>query len=248
MTIASSRDLKELKALGRVVAEVLAEMRAAARPGMTTAELDRVGARSLTKRGARSAPMLEYGFPGWTCLSVNDEIVHGVPGPRRLRAGDVLKIDVTAERGGYVVDAAVTTVLAPGDVRATHLFDVARRAFRRGADAARAGARLNAIGRAIEREATRQGLAVVRELSGHGVGRRIHEDPSVPNYEEPRVRTALWDGLVLAVEPMLTERPVRVVEDADGWTLRTHDGSIAVHYEHTIVVRDGAPVVLTRAA
>ena len=245
MTISSQSDLAGMRRVGRLVAETIRAMRAAVRPGITTADLDATAEAFARRAGARSAPQLAYDFPAFTCISVNDEIVHGIPGPRPVRPGDVLKLDVTLELDGFMADSAVTVLVPPATPEAKLLQRAARTAFNRALDAARADAPLSSIGRAVEQEVRRHGFAVVRELSGHGIGRRIHEPPSVSNYHDPRDRTLLKDGLVIAVEPMVTLRPARVEEAADGWTLRTHNGTLAAHHEHTIVVRRGAPHVLT---
>jgi len=248
MTASSEIDLKGLQRVGQLVARTIAHMRAQVRPGITTAELDAVGERFARAAGARSAPQLAYDFPGFNCLSVNEEIVHGVPGARVLREGDVVKLDVTLELDGYMADSAVTVVIPPVSDEARHLQRAARIAFNQGIAVARAGQSLREVGRAVEAAANREGAVVVRELTGHGIGRRIHEPPSVPNWADPEARTVLTEGLVIAIEPMLTSVPVRVVEEADGWTLRTHNRVLAVHHEHTIVIRRGAPLVLTLAA
>jgi methionyl aminopeptidase len=248
MTISSQTDLAGMQRVGQLVARTIAHMRAAVRPGMTTAELDVTGERFARSHGARSAPQLAYDFPGFNCLSVNDEIVHGIPGTRVLQEGDVVKLDVTLELDGYMADSAVTVVIPPVSIEARSLQRAARIAFNRGLAVARAGTSLREVGRAVESAARREGATVVRELTGHGIGRRIHEPPSVPNWADPGVRTVLTEGLVIALEPMLTSAPARVVEDADGWTLRTHNRVLAVHHEHTIVIRRGAPLVLTAAA
>jgi methionyl aminopeptidase len=248
MTASSEIDLKGLQRVGQLVARTIAHMRAHVRPGITTAELDAVGERFARAAGARSAPQLAYDFPGFNCLSVNEEIVHGVPGARVLREGDVVKLDVTLELDGYMADSAVTVVIPPVSDEARHLQRAARIAFNQGIAVARAGQSLREVGRAVEAAANREGAVVVREHTGHGIGRRIHEPPSVPNWADPEARTVLTEGLVIALEPMLTSVPVRVVEEADGWTLRTHNRVLAVHHEHTIVIRRGAPLVLTLAA
>jgi methionyl aminopeptidase len=247
MSIESAADLAGLQQVGRVVAVTIAEMQTAARIGMTTAELDAVAASTFKRFGARSAPQLTYGFPGVTCISVNDEIVHGIPGPRRLEPGDVLKVDVTAELAGYIADAATTILLPPSKPNATRLKQVASDALRAALRVARTGKRVSVIGKAVESEARRGGFAVVRELCGHGVGRKIHEQPSVPNYEDCFSRDMLTEGLVIAVEPMLMESPSRADQASDGWTIRTRSGCLAVHEEHTIVIRNGAPLVVTAA-
>lgn len=234
-----------MQAVGRVVAETLAYLAAEARAGLATGQLDDLGARFLERRGARSAPQRTYGFPGCTCISVNDEVVHGVPGPRRLVAGDLVKIDVTAELDGFIADAARTVALPGAPSRGRRLMRCARRALRAALAVARAGAPLRMIGRTIEGEVRRAGFAVLRELTGHGVGRGIHEPPSVPNFDDPEEGRVLHEGLVLAVEPLIAERPAQVVEGPDRWTLRTDNGALAAHQEHTIVVRRGGPLVLT---
>jgi len=245
MSIQSQADLDGMRRVGATVAAILSEMCGSVRAGMSTAELDGIGGRAMSRVGARSAPRVMYGFPGFTCISVNHEIVHGIPGGRRLKPGDVVKIDVTAEQGGYVADAARTVILAPSSAEAARLHRTAVVALDEALRAARAGARVSAIGRAVEQRARRDGFAVIRELCGHGVGRAIHEEPSVPNYDSPLARTVLTDGLVIAVEPMLSMRPTRAVEMPDGWTIRTADGSLAVHEEHTIIISGERPVVVT---
>jgi methionyl aminopeptidase len=247
MSIESAADLAGMQRVGGDVALTIQEMRAAVRVGMTTAELDAVAASAFRRHGARSAPQLTYGFPGITCISVNDEIVHGIPGPRRLRTGDVLKIDVTAELDGYIADAATTILIPPVATKSAQLKQAAVRALRSALSVARSGERVSVIGRAVETEARRSGFAVVRELCGHGVGRKIHEPPQVPNHENKFSRDLLTDGLVIAVEPMITEALSSAVENHDGWTIRTRTGCLAVHEEHTIVITNGQPLVMTAA-
>jgi methionyl aminopeptidase len=246
MSIESDGDLVGMTRVGHTVALILNAMRSAIREGMTTAELDEIGGAEMKRRGARSAPQLTYGFPGYTCISVNDEIVHGVPGPRRLSIGDVVKIDVTAEQDGYIADAARTVVVGVASPIAVRLQRSAARALRAALAAARTGERVSMIGRAVERQARRDGFAVVRELCGHGVGRRIHEAPDVPNYETTSP-ALLTEGLVIAVEPMLSVTPSEPKQLADGWTIATGNGALAVHEEHTIIIRAGAPLILTAA-
>jgi methionyl aminopeptidase len=247
MTISSEADLAAMRQVGQLVARTIEQLRAAVRPGVTTAELDQHAARFARAAGARSAPQLAYDFPGFTCISVNEEIVHGIPGPRVLRPGDVVKLDVTLELGGYMADSAVTVIVPPASSESRWLQRAARVSFNRALAVARAGRRLMELGGAVEAAARREGAAVVRELTGHGIGRRIHEDPSVPNWADPAARGVLREGMVIALEPMLTQAPARLVEEPDGWTLRTHNRVLAVHHEHTIVIRHGAPLVLTAA-
>lgn len=248
MTVASRADREGMERVGRLVAEAHAFLAEQVAPGMTTGELDDRAASFLTARGGRSAPQFTYGFPGFTLLSVNDEIVHGIPGPRRLAAGDLLKIDVTVELDGYVADAARTIPLPGASPAARRLARAARQAFDAAMAAVAPNAPVRRLGRAVERSARKAGYWVLRELTGHGVGRTIHEDPTVPNFDDPDANDRLHEGLVLAVEPMLSTEPAHVVESGDGWTLRTHNGALAAHYENTIVIRGGKPVVLTATA
>jgi methionyl aminopeptidase len=247
MTIKSNLDLAAMQRVGRLVAQTIARMRDHVRPGISTAALDSVAERFAHAEGARSAPRLAYDFPGFTCISVNEEIVHGIPGRRELAPSDVVKLDVTLELDGYMADSAVTVVVPPVTQAAQRLQRAVRVAFNRGMEAARAGRHLRDVGRAVEAVARSEGLTVLRELTGHGIGRRIHEEPSVPNWADPETRDVLREGMVLALEPMMSLSPARVVEEADGWTLRTHNRSLAAHHEHTIVIRRGAPLVLTAA-
>jgi methionyl aminopeptidase len=249
MSIDNEQDLEGIRRAGRVVAETLAAMRAAVRPGITTGELDEIGARAVTHRGARSAPRLVYGFPGINLISINDEIVHGIPGDRRLAPGDVVKLDVTLELDGYIADAADTVVVPPVSATAARLRACARHAFRRGLAAAQGGAPVRAIGAAVERHVRSCGFHVVRELTGHGVGRTIHEQPSVPNYDDPFAVQRLTPGLVITIEPLISASRTRAVTDADGWTIRTQNASLAAHYEHTVIIwRGRTEIVTSRAA
>ena len=249
MTLSSKGDLAGLRRAGAVVAEALQAMEAAARPGVRTDELDAIAERIFRRHGARSAPQLAYAFPGVTCISVNEQIVHGIPGDRVLQPRDVVKLDVTAELDGYVADAAVTVLMAPAQPVGRRLRKAVRRAFERARSVARAGVAVSELGRAVEEEVRRWDCAVVRELRGHGVGRAIHEPPSIPNYYSPLTEGTLHEGLVIALEPIVSETPARVVEEPDGWTLRTHNRTLAAHYEHTIVITAaGAEVVTARAA
>jgi methionyl aminopeptidase len=248
MSIQSEQDLTALRRVGHVVALTLAGMRRSLRPGMTTLELDAVGWAVLKEHGAYPAPQQHYGFPGVTCISLNDEAVHGIPALRTIREGDLVKLDVTAELGGYIADAAITVAVPPVSPLKQRLCDCAEAAFRRAAVVAQAGRRIREVGREVEREVRRRGFAVVRELSGHGVGRAIHEPPTVPNYHERRCRDRLTEGLVLTIEPIIASGSGSVVQEADGWTVRTRDGSLAAHHEHTLVITKGQPLLLTELA
>jgi methionyl aminopeptidase len=249
MSTDSEDDVAGLAAAGRVVAEALARMREAVRPGVTTRELDEIGAAVFAARGARSAPQLTYGFPGTNCISVNDEAVHGVPSDRTLRDGDLVTLDVTAELDGYMADAAVTVPVGSPSPLASALVETAERALERALGVVTAGARLNEIGRVVEREVRASGFQVLHALSGHGIGRTIHEQPRVANYYDPDDRAVLTEGLVITIEPIIAASTTRVgTVGRDGWTLSTADGSLSAHAEHTLIVtRDGADV-LTLAA
>jgi methionyl aminopeptidase len=247
MTIESDNDLNGLRRTGRVVALAIETMKAALEPGMTTAELDAVGTEVYERYGARSAPQLVYGFPGVNLISVNDEAVHGVPGGRVIQRGDLVKIDVTAEVGGYVADAAVTVALPCGPEVHEELRDCAELAFARATSVARAGRPVNKIGRVVETTVHRGGFVVLAGLSGHGIGKTIHEPPTIPNQFNRRLDSPLTEGLVVTIEPIIAAGSDRTFEGPDGWTIRTADGSPAAHYEHTIVITRGSPIVLTAA-
>lgn len=188
-----------------------------------------------------------YGFPGEICISVNEEAVHGIPGDRKIEAGDLVKLDVTFEKNGYMADAAVTVPVEPVSDEARRLALCAERAFRQAMRVAKAQNRVNEIGRAVEREVQRSGFSVIRALGGHGIGRTIHEAPSVPNYADLASRERLTPGLVIAVEPIIAMGTGRSFTAEDGWTERTVDGNLAAHFEHTIVITDKAPILLTAA-
>jgi methionyl aminopeptidase len=236
-----------MERVSAVVRRTLEALAAAVRPGVTTADLDAIARDVVVAHGARSAPALVYGFPGTVLISVNDEVVHGIPGPRRLRRGDLVSLDVTIEKDGYIADAARSVVVEEGEAPAARLVACAEAAFDAALDVARAGTPVNEIGRAVEQEVRRWGFAIVRGLTGHGVGRAIHEPPTVANEYNPRQRDILTEGLVLTIEPMISAGSGRTVQSGDGWTIRTRDGSLASHHEHTLVITRDHPVVLTAA-
>jgi methionyl aminopeptidase len=247
MSIESPEQLIALKEVGRICNLALREMTTNVRPGITTAELADVGAKLMRENGARSAPVMVYRFPGEICISVNDEAVHGIPGKRKLEPGDLVKLDVTFEKAGYMGDAAVTVPVEPITDEVRRLVRCAERAFYQAMRVARARHRVNEIGRAVEQEVKRSGFSVLRELGGHGIGRSIHEPPSVPNFEDWNRRQRLTVGLVIAVEPIIAIGEGRTVTADDGWTERTIDGGLSAHFEHTIVITERAPILLTAA-
>jgi methionyl aminopeptidase len=245
VSIRTPRDLEGLRAVGRVVALTLAAMRERVAPGVTTRELDQVAADMFAAHGARSAPQLVYDFPGVTCISVNDEAVHGIPGDRELEPGDIVTLDVTAELDGFIADAAVTVALDPASQADRALIRAAERGLAAGLEAARAGAQVRMVGAAVERQVEADGFAVLRSLTGHGVGRSIHEAPTVPNYDHPGATDVLTPGLVITIEPIVASGTHAVRTQADGWTTVTGNASRAAHAEHTIAITRGRPLVLT---
>jgi len=234
-----------MQAAGRVVADAIRAMRAHVQPGVTTRELDRVGGRVFARAGARSGPQLDYGFPGVNCISVNDQAVHGIPNSRRLREGDLVKLDVTAELDGFYADACVSVPVGNASRSAQKLAAVSRKALNRGMSVARAGVPINHVGRAVEQAVIAQGCSVCTDLLGHSIGRRIHEQPNIPSYDAPGYDQPLTDGLVITIEPIIAAGQGAVVDGGDGWTIKTRDGSWSAHTEHTIVITHGAPLILT---
>jgi methionyl aminopeptidase len=246
MSIQSPEDLAGLQAIGRIVALTLQVMAQAVQPGITTAELDLIAARELARWGAESSPALVYGFPGASCISVNSQVVHGVPNQRTtVQTGDLVKLDLTAQKGGYVADAAVTVAVQPATLTARRLAECAQAAFERAMSVARAGNRISAIGRAVEKEVRDAGFEVLRQWCGHGVGRTIHEAPEVPNFEDRGNPAVLTEGLVITIEPIITAGIDKSFVGSDGWTVVTADQALSAHYEHTVVITRGEPVVLT---
>lgn len=246
MTIDSPEDIARLKRVGRVVALALKAMQEAVCPGITTQELDDIGLAVLNEHGARSAPRLAYNFPGVTCISINDEAAHGIPGSRQVQPGDLVNLDVSAELDGYYGDAAVTVAVPPVEPRRHNLVRTAQHALQRAIATAQAGKPLNGIGRVIEAEARKNGFTTIRDLGGHGVGRGIHEDPhNVANYYNPLDRRMLREGTVLTIEPFITTGATHVYTDHDGWTLKTTDGSLSAQFEHTLVITKGKPIITT---
>ena len=245
MSITGPEELEGMRAAGAVVRLVLEAMKREVQPGVTTRELDEAGARVMREHGAKSAPAMVYGFPGSNCISVNDEAVHGIPGARTLQDGDLVKLDVTLEKAGFMADAAITVAVGEVVEERRRLMDCAERAFAKAMLVARAGFRVSEIGRAVEREVRRSGFSVIRELGGHGIGRTIHEAPRVPNYPDPEASQILTEGLVITVEPIIAAGSGRAVVAEDGWTVRTADHRPSAHYEHTLVITRSEPMLLT---
>ena len=246
--ILKSRDeIAIMRDAGRIVAEVLQIIVERLRPGLVEKELDEIVRREFKKRKVIPVFLGYQGYPATVCVSVNDEIVHGIPGDREIADGDVVSIDLGCVHKGFVADSAVTAGVGNVSPEARRLIEVTREALNRGIGAARAGARLGQIGAAIQTYVEGEGFSVVREYVGHGVGRQMHEDPQVPNYVVGDAETGpvLKQGMVIAIEPMVNVGDWRTKRDPDNWTVRTLDGSLSAHFEHTLAVRDGEAEVLT---
>jgi len=241
----SPEELAIMRRAGRILAVVLDELCRAAKPGVTTGDLDRLAAEAIDALGAEAAFLGYRGYPASICTSVNDEVVHGIPGDRRLLPGDVLSIDAGVRLEDFYVDAAVTVGLAPVSADAQRLITVTRAALEAGIAQAVAGRQIADISRAVQAHADAAGISVIRDLVGHGVGRAMHEEPQVPNFVADADPVSLEPGMTLAIEPMFSLGDWRLHQDADGWTLRTADSSLAAHFEHTVAITDGAPEVLT---
>lgn len=245
MTVEGDKDFAGLTAIGRIIGLTIQHMSKHLRPGITTAELDALGAEYLTKHGARSAPILAYQFPGHTCISINDEAAHGIPGERIIQPGDLVNIDVSAEKDGYWADSGQSFCVPPITEEKQRLLDCTFQALKIALNNARAGTPVNLIGRAVDRYARKNGYATIEELGGHGVGRHIHERPHIPNIYDPRFKDRLTAGLVVTLEPFLTTGARHVQKMSDGWTLRTNDGSLVAQYEHTVIITKGRPILVT---
>lgn len=249
MSINSEKDLEGLRRVGRIVARCLQHMQSKLEPGITTGELDSIGGDFLSKHGARSAPQLTYNFPGFTCISVNEEAAHGIPGAKVIRASDIVNIDVSAELGGYFADTGGSAIVPPESKLHLQICAVAKQALENAMLEARAGAKLNRIGYAIEAEASKNGFTVIRNLGSHGVGRALHEEPGfIAGYYEKRDRRVLRENQVITIEPFISSGAREVAENGDGWTLVTKPGVFTAQYEHTMVITKGKPLIMTLPA
>ena len=245
IVIKSEDEIAIIREAGRIVAEALQMLVNRLRPGLAGRELDEIVRAEFKKRNVIPAFLGYHGYPAAVCVSVNDEIVHGIPGDREIMDGDIVSIDLGCVHKGFVADAAVTAGVGNVSPDAQRLIEVTQEALDRAIAVARAGARLGQIGAAVQGYVEGMGFSVVREYVGHGVGRQMHEDPQVPNYGDPDSGPILRKGMVIAIEPMVNVGDWRTKRDSDDWTVRTMDGSLSAHFEHTIAIRDGQAGVLT---
>ena len=246
MTIENEADLEGLRMIGRIVGQVLQQMIEQTDPGMTTLELDQLGEQLLAAAGARSAPRISYNFPGATCISVNEEAAHGIPGARVIQPGDMVNVDVSAEKGGYFADTGGSFAVPPVQLVQKRLLHATRRALERAMEATSAGKPLSVIGKSVQQVARKSGFKVIRDLCSHGVGRSLHESPTeIKGYFDPAEKRRLTDGLVITIEPFLSTRSRSVHQSADGWTLVGANGGLSAQFEHTLVVTRGKPLIMT---
>ncbi|MCW8901751.1 MAG: type I methionyl aminopeptidase [Gammaproteobacteria bacterium] len=246
MTIETDKDLKALQAIGKIVAQTLKEMMNRAEPGMTTHELDLIGKELLENYGANSAPKVTYGFPGYTCISINEEAAHGIPSTKIINPGDIVNIDVSAEKNGYFADTGGTFVVPPSSHLKDRLIHSTQLALKNACNYVSDGKPLNGIGKTIQKVAKQKGFRIIKNLCGHGVGLGLHEEPrEIPGYYIPQDKRLLHDGLVIAIEPFLSTNSQYVSEADDGWTLSGARGNFSAQFEHTMVITKGKPIILT---
>jgi methionyl aminopeptidase len=247
MIVKNEEELAGLKEIGKIVAEIRDELIARAKPGVTTKQLDDYAGELFEKYGAISGPKGEYDFPGYTCLSVNEEVAHGIPGKRVLQDGDLINIDVSGSKNGYFADTGLSVVVGTKNQELKDLCDTAVLAFEEGLKKVKAGAKLSILGKVVNRTANQKGYTVIKNLTGHGVGRSLHEKPDhILNYFDPWDTQLLKDGMVIAFEPFISTGGENVIELNDGWTFVTPEKSYVAQCEHTIVVTKGEPIVITR--
>ncbi len=245
VTLKSPREIETMRRSGKITSKVLTDLMKAARPGVTTGFLDEMAENGIRELGGIPTFKGYHGYTASICTSVNDEVVHGIPSDRVLKDGDLLSIDIGTTFEGYVSDSAVTVPIGNISRNAERLLDVTQECLMIGIAHMQRGNRVGDIGDAVQRHAESHGYGVVRELVGHGVGTSMHEEPQVPNYGSAGTGALLRPGLVLAVEPMITEGEHAVEILKDGWTVVTADGKLAAHFEHTIAVTEGGPKILT---
>ncbi|MBC7541954.1 MAG: type I methionyl aminopeptidase [Candidatus Sericytochromatia bacterium] len=249
ITIKSTREFEMMRQAGRIVGETLALLRRSAAPGVSTGELDALAEEFILKQGAIPGFKGLYGFPGTVCTSVNEEVVHGIPHRRRkLRNGDIISMDVGAIVEGYYGDAAITVPVGEVSDKVKHLLDVTHRSLWAGIEMVRPGNRVGDIGAAVQAIAEGAGYGVVRDYVGHGIGNKLHEEPQVPNYGTPGTGVVLKAGMAIAIEPMVNMGTFQTKTKSDKWTVVTADGGWSAHFEHTVLIHEGAPEVVTVAS
>jgi len=244
--IKSQEELDKMRLAGGILARVLNKVVLAVKPGIATQELDLIAVDLLKKEGVKAAFKGYNGFPASTCISVNEEIVHGIPNERGLREGDIVSIDLGVELEGYFSDACVTVAVGTISPKLKRLIDVTRKALNEGIKKAKAGNHLFDISAAIQRYVEIQGFSVVRQFVGHGVGKQLHEEPEVPNFGRPKEGPLLQNGMVLAIEPMVNMGGWEALMTANGWTAVTKDGLASAHFEHTVAITESGPEILTK--
>ena len=241
----SAQEIETMARAGRLVSEVLATVGENIRPGITTGELDEIAEKLIRSRGGVPTFKGYRGYPASICASPNEMVVHGIPGAYALKNGDILSVDVGVTLGGFVSDCAYTFSVGPISDEAQRLLDVCQAALAAGIEQCRPGNRLSDIGHAVQTVTEAAGFGVIRSLVGHGVGRSMHEDPQIPNYGEPGRGPVLADGMVFAIEPMITVGSHEVVLHDDDWSISSDDGSLAAHFEHTVAITSAGPRILT---
>ena len=245
--IKNTEDIKLMKIAGRITGEALYLGGEAVKEGASTKHIDDIIRHHIEKCGARPSFLGYGGFPASACISINDEVIHGIPSKDRIiKDGDIVKIDVGACYQGFNGDSANTFICGNGTDEAKKLVQATMEAFYKGVDFARAGCRIGDIGSAIDSHVQTYGYSVVRKYIGHGVGRELHEDPEVPNFGKAGRGARLYPGMTIAIEPMVNIGDHRVIELSDGWTVKTFDGKLSAHYEHSVLITDGDPVLLTK--
>ena len=246
MTIENEHDMTQLRIIGRLVFETMMLMKKHLKVGITTRELDDIGARHMAEYGARSAPILIYEFPGHTCISINNEAAHGIPSDRKVEAGDVVNIDVSAELNGYFGDTGATFMVAPVAPRIEYLCHCTKKSLKAAMNVARAGAKINLLGQAIDKTATEAGFTTIKDLGSHGIGRSLHEEPHfIANFYDQNDQRILHEGQVITIEPFLSTKSDSTTTADDGWTLLTEQGNYSAQYEYTMVITRDRPIVLT---
>lgn len=247
MIVETDKELEGLKEIGQICGRVLKETIEYTKVGMTTKEVDDYAGALLEKYGAKSAPITEYDFPGYTCISINEEVAHGIPGKRVIKDGDLVNIDVSAMKDGFYADTGLSFVAGEvDDEQKQRVIDVAELAFDEAMKKVRPGAKLSQIGRAVHNAARKHNMTVIKNLTGHGVGYSLHDEPQhVLNYYDASDKTILKEGMVLAVEPFISTKATLVYDGKDDWAFETKDGSYVAQKEHTIMVTKDGPVLLT---